>query len=565
LTLLLALSTVAAQETKAPNDAEGAGDSGPGIVATVNGQPVYFEDLEQQLQFAHTGRAETRRDAPDIRKLVDRLINDELLAQEARALGIDEETEIRSRVEAHRRKLSLERLEREEIEDKIKITEEMLREAFKREYATATLHILTAEERETADELLVLLQEGAEFEELARERSSDPYATRGGKMESVERVDFPIGLANRVWSLPPGELAGPFRTRLGWSLLRVDAFGEADPQRYDAVKNWLEGQLRFRESEGLRDALGKRLREAYEVSVDDQAVSAIGCEQLSDGRLMPRIEDPAVTVARVGERSIRADELGKALADRWKGVRNQEAALATRSVLLRQLIRDELLRIESEQRGYEESPEIQRAVRAFERDLIVRRYTRDVIMPKVEVTQEEMRAYYDEHKDGFANPPKLHVGQITVEEEAEAERLAGLLRQGADLAWLARQHSIDRFKEAGGERGWLVPVEGVDSFQDQLAGSQPGDVLGPIGVPGNYVILKVNAREDQGVRAFAEVAGNIRSFVFAQNYREYHDEYVQRLRERSEIEIHEEVLASMQITGAPVEEGSEAEGPHGHH
>jgi peptidyl-prolyl cis-trans isomerase C len=562
LALLLAPSAVATEEAE-----PGAGDAhapGGGTVATVNGQPVSFEDLERRLQEAHNERSETQRGAPDIDRLMQRLIDDELLAQEAAALGIHEEAAIVGRVEAQRRKLCLDRLEYDEIESKIEITDEILREAFLREYATVSLHILTAADQETAGELLVRLQDGADFEELAREHSSDPYANRGGKMEKVERVDFPMGLAARAWSLPPGELAGPFRTRLGWSVIRVDEFGEADPERFEAVKRWLDGQQRFRQAERLRDALGRRLRESHEVSIDEEAVNAIGCEALPDGRLMPQVEDPTATVARVGKRSISADELGRALAERWKGVRNTEAALATRLVLLQQLIRNELLRAEAETRGYDKSPEMQRVLRAYEKELIVRRYVKDVIIPKVEVTDEQLKAYYDEHKQDFARPPRVHVGQITVEEEAEAERLAELLRQGTDLAWLARQHSKDRFRDAGGERGWLEPAPGVDSFQDELARAKPGDVLGPMGVPGNYVVLKVNAREDRDVRPLAEVEANIRSVVFAQNFRRFYDDYVARLRERSEIEIHEDVLASMRISGAPTEEPSESEGPHGH-
>jgi len=153
-----------------------------------------------------------------------------------------------------------------------------------------------------------------------------------------------------------------------------------------------------------------------------------------------------------------------------------------------------------------------------------------------------------------------------VEEKALADEIARLLREGTDLAWLARKHSTDRFAESGGIRGWMVPSPGVDDLQDRLFVAKPGDVLDPVGAPGNYYVLKVLVREEQGVYGLADVSGNIRNMVFSEKFRVVLDKFMTTLRSRSDIRINEEALASISISGAMDEEppAEEQGGAHAH-
>jgi parvulin-like peptidyl-prolyl isomerase len=141
--------------------------------------------------------------------------------------------------------------------------------------------------------------------------------------------------------------------------------------------------------------------------------------------------------------------------------------------------------------------------------------------------------------------------------------MAELLRQGTDLAWLARQHSIDGLKESGGDKGWIVPQRRFSALHDALFGAEPGAVLGPMGVPGNYTVVRVNAVEDQGHYSFEEAQGRARAGVADLKYQQTIDEFIRKLRSRSEITINEAILASMRITGAQVEEEAAPPG-HGH-
>lgn len=562
IAMLLTASLAVAQET----EGESRGGQESGIVATVNGEPIYFEDVERRLSSMHDAGI-TPADGPvdmDLDRLMFRLVNDALLAREARALGLQNEDPIPARVERLRQKLAFERLEREEISSRATATDDEIRKVFEDDYRTLTFRILTTYERDDAEEILTQLHEGADFEALARERSVDQYGPRGGLVKNLAKIDIPHDVAKVAFELEPGGITGPIQTSVGWASIRVESFGDPDPERFEGLQRQLRQLVRFRKAEGLRAALDERLQEAHPLNVDHAALDAIRPKRLQDGRLMPEIGDPDAVVARVGDRSITAQQYGRALMSAWRGVRNEQAALAAKPIALNRLVRHERMLAEALRRGYGDTAAVRRKLRAYETQLIVGLYVREIVGAGIEVTDEEAKAAYEEHRGEFREPPRVHVGQITVAAREEAERLADLLRQGADLAWLARRHSIDRFKDTGGDRGWTVPTRGVDSEQDALFDAEVGDVLGPTGVPGNFVVQRVNAREEQGYLTLEQASDTVRSIVFREKYKEALDALIQSLRSRSEIEINWDVLASLQITGEPVEEDAQVPTtPHG--
>ncbi len=564
------------------------------VVATVNGEQLSSRDLERYLGTVHDSAGPDQRSDFDLDRLAFRMINDTLLGQEARALGLDKEGSIPDLVDAYRDRRLTAMLEREEIAQRSRPTDDEIRRTFEQQYRELTLQVVTAYQRHEAEELLAELRRGlaeggqvahADMATLAGERSVDPYAARGGQVSGVAAIDLQAEVAELASALAPGEIGGPVRTDLGWSVIRLMEIKPADPERFTKVENTLRQLVRHRKSQALRAALALAARQRHTVTVDQGLASSVEAERLPDARLVPRLysshlspsggtagppaelADPGSVVARIavaggGQLTITAADYRRALLARWSGVRNAEAALASAPIILDKMIEERLLLAEARARGYGERPEIRAAVRARETSLLVPRYLEEVVAPGVEVSRAEMLAYYQAHRAERARPPRIHLGQITVAEEQEAWRMAGLLRAGTDLAWLARQHSIDRFSDQGGERGWVDP--GATGFGERLLAAAAGDVLDPVGVRGNYVVFRVTARQEQGIFSFDEVSGNVRGAVLSRKMRAAIEQLMNTLRDRAEIEIDHELLAGLRL-GGTITEGSENEPvAHGH-
>jgi parvulin-like peptidyl-prolyl isomerase len=561
LPLLLLASAGRGQGASTTPPAAESQDAEAIVVATVNGEPVYAEDVKQALEQLHSDASSAKRRAPDRSLLMFRVVNDALLGQEARALGMDREDPVPAQLAKRRQGLAVARLEREEVASRARPSDEEVRQAFEDQYRTVTFRILTVREQDKAAALRRKLDEGADFAALAKASSVDPYTALGGLVEKVAKIDLPFDIADRVFAMKPGALDGPILTAIGWSSIRVESLAPADPARFEELKRSLADLVRFRKAESLRDELGARMRKSHAVAVDEAAAAAILPERLPDGRLVPKVENPDAVVARVDDRTITAAQLGRAFGMRWSGVANEAAALAARGPVLDRLVQAELMAAEALARGYGDTPEAKRTLRAYETRLLVSRYLNQVLAADIKVTPEEMQAYYEAHRESFHRPPRVHVHQVTVATEEEAKRLAGLVRQGTDIAWLARRSSIDGFKDQGGDRGWVVPGQAGESLDQGLLTAKPGEVLGPGPTAQGFAILQVDAREEQGIYEFKEISGNVKKAVQDQKVEQAIDELVTKLRSRSKIEVHEDVLASLRITAAPAEEKAHPGGP----
>ena len=334
-------------------------------------------------------------------------------------------------------------------------------------------------------------------------------------MKDVPRIDMPHELADEAFAMEPGTITGPLPTRIGWSSIRVESFEDADPERFEGLKGSLWELVRYRKAEVLRADLGTRLRAAHPVVIDEEVADGIVAERLTDARLMPKVEDPEAVVARVGERTITAGDYGDALKRRWKGVRNEEAALAARPLVLERLIRNELMAGRGPRSGVRRhARRPKRALDAYETQLLVPRFLNEVVAGRPGGhARRRWRPTTRGSKEHFHRPPRVHLGQITVATEEEAERIAELLRQGTDLAWLARQHSTDGFKDAGGDRGWVTPKRSGDALEEALFEAQPGDVLGPRRSGRATSSCGSRPARSRGSTSLEEISGNVRKAV----------------------------------------------------
>lgn len=143
-------------------------------------------------------------------------------------------------------------------------------------------------------------------------------------------------------------------------------------------------------------------------------------------------------------------------------------------------------------------------------------------LASTEVTTDDVRDYYETHKAEFSEPARVHVRHILIkmpdgtdtQTAGQKEELAGKIvtqaREGKDFASLATQYSQDELTaKKGGDLGMLP----VNSFPKELgeviATMKPGDVKGPIASPEGLQILKLEAREEAKTIPFESVSTSV--------------------------------------------------------
>ena len=84
-----------------------------------------------------------------------------------------------------------------------------------------------AEAEAKANQLLDQLKKGAKFDDLAKKSSDGPTASQGGVLGSFKRGELAKDLEDKTFSLKTGENTGVIRTRQGFIILKVLAHREA--------------------------------------------------------------------------------------------------------------------------------------------------------------------------------------------------------------------------------------------------------------------------------------------------------------------------------------------------
>lgn len=134
-------------------------------------------------------------------------------------------------------------------------------------------HILVPTEQE-AQEILGLLEEGADFAELARERSQDPGSgPNGGTLGWFSAGMMVQPFDEAVMAMAVGEVAGPVRTQFGFHVIRLDDMREGAPPALDEVRPQIAMQLqRQRFEQALAELMEAAEIERPELDLDPAVI-----------------------------------------------------------------------------------------------------------------------------------------------------------------------------------------------------------------------------------------------------------------------------------------------------
>ncbi len=167
-------------------------------------------------------------------------------------------------------------------------------------------------------------------------------------------------------------------------------------------------------------------------------------------------------------------------------------------------------------------------------------------------TEEEVRAYYDEHADRYCSPDQVQVRHILIkpatnsdtDRAAARSRLETLKRQveeGEDFAELAAAFSeCPSGKQTGGSLGWVARGATVPEFDRVVFEMEVGELSNVIDTTlGMHLVEKLD--EEQGdPMAFEDVRDRIRDLLIHERRGQAISRFVEKLRSAAVIEEDED-------------------------
>ncbi|MEH7236649.1 peptidylprolyl isomerase [Bacillus sp. JJ1562] len=158
--------------------------------------------------------------------------------------------------------------------------------------------------------------------------------------------------------------------------------------------------------------------------------------------------------------------------------------------------------------------------------------TKKLLEPRIEITDDEIKTYFEANKDSLAQPEQVQASHILVEDETTANEVATKLADGSDFAELAKEYSKDTANaEDGGELGYFGKGQMVAEFDNAVFSLGIDEISDPVKTEFGYHIIKVTDKKEAKEANYEESKDTIYEVLFNQKVSE---EYTVWLTEKTE-------------------------------
>ena len=181
--------------------------------------------------------------------------------------------------------------------------------------------------------------------------------------------------------------------------------------------------------------------------------------------------------------------------------------------------------------------------------IITQQVVRNEVGSKMQMSEAEMRAYYNDHKADFTHEESVHLNEILIptsedanpeqlaKADAEAKDLEAKLKAGASFTDLAKKYSKGPTAAQGGDlgdfkRGGLAKV-----LEDQTFDLPVGGHTAAIRTRQGYIILQVTEHIPGGTQPMQKVEQQIEQAIYMEKIGPAVRAYLTRLRDEAYIDI----------------------------
>ena len=209
-----------------------------------------------------------------------------------------------------------------------------------------------------------------------------------------------------------------------------------------------------------------------------------------------------------------------------------------RAVILEQLISNKLLLADARKNLYEHSPEFKAQLEKVKEDLLVN-FAMARVLETVKVpTDEEAKAYFEEHKDKFVAGDSVNASHILVDSEEKANELLADINAGKiSFEDAARKHSSCPSSENGGNLGEFTRGQMVPEFDEAVFGMNEGEVKGPVKTQFGYHIIRRDKLQGEKVESFDRLKEPLTGYLKQQKQMQAFMDYMAQLEKDSGVKF----------------------------
>ncbi len=167
------------------------------------------------------------------------------------------------------------------------------------------------------------------------------------------------------------------------------------------------------------------------------------------------------------------------------------------------------------------------------------------VYSKIAIEDQELRAWYEDHKDEYRMPTRFRIRELVLAKGATAEEqgaakakldaIQEALKAGKTFEEMVKEHSVSPSKATGGDLGWIGKGLMRAAIEQAALSMKPDQVSSPIETDKDIYLIQLIAAENDMVRPFADVKPEILKKLQEPKAQNAIQNYLQGLRVRANV------------------------------
>lgn len=485
-----------------------------------------------------------------------------LFVKEAERMALFDDPTYNRDINTYHKVLSLVQLKNDEIDSRVIITDEMLREQYQKFYIPIwRYNIVVLKDKNTAETIYGdLVAKKISVDDLSRFAdmnkpvpeghpvSEKSQSTVDEKMKNYPGLDTQLlgvypevkrrpNKSNNTWSeilqsLTPSMYSKPFEWQEGYVIVQLLDKFEGDDDDFNKLKSGIQNKYRKNLQGQLTLDLIEKLKIKYGVIVNEERVKAID----PDSPDMIYTDAPLITINNtpISEKQV-MEKVNKDIKD------NQMYGFVGntgKDVLLRVvngIIGQTLITLESLDRHYENQSPIKELLEFKQNHRLAQKLEQQIRDQVSQISDEDISAYYAKHVEDEYTGPDIYTMALVKGSEEELNKI-----------WLDVVVNGNDFMAAAekllGQRPIVQGYPATHLEKNIITNITPlnkGDVSRPFPLQEGFAIAYMVGFAPSEIAPLESVRENVRKKVYQERYSEVKDAYVKALREKTTIVINE--------------------------
>lgn len=235
-------------------------------------------------------------------------------------------------------------------------------------------------------------------------------------------------------------------------------------------------------------------------------------------------------LAKVGTLTVTEKEVDNFLAElgaRAQGYNTPEG----RKAILEEIISSKLLLLDARRNLLETEPEFKAELARLRENLLIN-YAGSKILAAVNVSDEDVKKYYEDNLDKFKQGESVNADHILVDTEEKALEILTKIESGEmSFGDAAKEFSSCPSGQRGGNLGDFGRGQMVPEFDTAVFELEVGEITKtPVKTQFGYHLIKLNSKSEASVMPFEQIAPQLSEMVLNEKRREAYQKKINQLK-----------------------------------